>query len=233
MLPGLSEEQERDLVLSVGTGLRQRRLKPVVVADYIRKTVEAGASLEDVAKRVGLKSTTMLGRFLRLGNLNGTVRAMVDWGSSGTTIAFTTASELARLNESDQEFVAVQTLERALSNDEVEQIVQYAKRSDKTIEECVDAIVKIRPTHSHRYVFVGTLQAAQLGTLLGKMDDRERSKVLREILEAVFPDLRGTAHYRLTPDRFIINSTVNVASIVGSTDVDTLVEKSLLRTAGI
>ena len=84
MLPGLSEEQERDGGLSVGTGLKRRRLKPLVVADYIRRgsLIDAGGSLADVATRVGLKSSTMLGRFLRLNDLDDTVRSLVDWGSS-------------------------------------------------------------------------------------------------------------------------------------------------------
>ena len=229
MLPGLSEEQERDPVLSVGTGLKRRRLKPLVVADYIRRVIDAGGSLADVATRVGLKSSTMLGRFLRLNDLDDTVRSLVDWGSSGTTISPTSASELARLSRPDQKVVAMQALERNLSGDEVEQIVQYGHRSRKSIGECIDAIVRIRPAHSQRYVFVGTLQNDGLRKMLDEIEDHDRNAMLRSVIEESFPGLRGTAHYRLTPDRYIINSAVDVASIVETVDVDSLVDSALRR----
>lgn len=227
MLPGLSPDQERDLILSVGTGFRRRKLDPMTVGAYIRKTLDAGASLTNVAERVGLKSTTMLSRFLKLESLDETVQAVVGWGNSGTTIAFTTASQIGRLGRADQRVAAIRTLELSLNNDEVDQAVQYALRSGKSADECISAIVKLRPRKSHRYLFVGSLQDPDLSKRLAQLGEKERSNLLRASLETAFPSLAGTAHYRLTRDHFVINSTVNVAATFGSGDPELLVTRAL------
>src|SRR5712692_497370 len=95
---GLSEEDWSALQLSVGTGLKNRRLSPTEVA--ARLEVAGGhATDNELATALGLEGTTMLGRFKRLLRLPSDWQDMVVWRSEDGGVSFSVASEAARLTD--------------------------------------------------------------------------------------------------------------------------------------
>ena len=137
MIIGLSGEDYRDLVLSVGTHRKSRRLSPLEVARLLAKAVAAGATRHDCATALGL-GMTQVRTFLKLLDLEAEVQHLADWkGTKNATIPFSTLAELARLAPQDQMQAVDSVLRHGLFWKEVVQIVQIADRSDKAIGECV------------------------------------------------------------------------------------------------
>ena len=100
---------------------------------------------QELAELVQLRYPTMIGRFKRLLNLSPELRHLVDWGSSNSTISFTAASEVARLDPDDHGAVLNSILENGLNKNEVMQVVQIRNRSSKNISECIEDVIKLRP----------------------------------------------------------------------------------------
>src|SRR5262245_60099145 len=102
-LAALSGEERKRLLLSVGTHRRERYLSPVEVAHLFQKATRGGDTLADLAAAVQLDGTSWVARFITLLKLTPDVQHMVDWGKSGSTLAFTSAVELARLPDVDDQ----------------------------------------------------------------------------------------------------------------------------------
>ena len=100
MIPGLSTDEERDLILSVGTHRPGRMLTPVEVAELLQRALDAGASSESIAKRCLLEGTTTISRFLRLLDLEEASKHLVVFGSKKGSLGFTTAMEVAASSSS-------------------------------------------------------------------------------------------------------------------------------------
>jgi hypothetical protein len=183
--------------MSVGYGTHKggRPLSPVEVGNLFQRALDAGASLEDCAKEVKFRGTTQVSRFLAVRRLPPSILHLVDWGhSSDSTIGFTTAVELARVQEDDGkastskpvlEHIANAILEHGLQTDEVRQIVQIRKRSGRPIEECVSEVIRMRPTIERRYVFIGAIQDENVRAAIGRLTQAERNSVLHSSLSAI------------------------------------------------
>jgi hypothetical protein len=142
---------------------------------------------QELADIVQLRFPTMIGRFKRLLNLPPNLRHLVDWGSSSSTISFTAASEVARLHPGEQEAVLNSVLENGLSKNEVMQIVQIRNRSGKDISECINDVLKLRPTVVRRHVFVGALTSEALLSKLSDLTQVDRNKILSDSLKGRIP----------------------------------------------
>jgi len=187
----LSLEERQRLLLSVGTHRGQRPLSPVEVALLYEKILEGGGTLTDCANASNLEGTTWVSRFLRLRSLPESVRHLVDWGGNPGSVTFSSATEIARLdNEVDQETLAHGLLQHGLSGGEVRQIVQLRKRSKRALKDCLDEVIGMRPQIETRYVYVGAVTEAAIQTKLGGLTQRERDDVLRDIAQQV---LGGTS----------------------------------------
>src|SRR4051812_38026336 len=103
MLPGLTAEEFRNAVFSVGDARSvDRPYSPVEVANVFAKALKEGSSRKDVAKAFQL-DPAMVARFLRLNVLPPDIHHLVDWGKSKeSAIGFSTASELCRAASADQ-----------------------------------------------------------------------------------------------------------------------------------
>src|SRR5207245_8667337 len=129
MLPGLTADEYKKLILSVGTHRGKRLISPVEAAVLFEKARAAGAPLADCAKAVQLEGPTWVGRFLNLLKLPEDVRHLVDWGAGPGAVTFTSAADIARLDDSDDRRSAIQAaLAHNLSTKEVRQLVQLRKR---------------------------------------------------------------------------------------------------------
>ena len=187
MLPGLSGIEIGRLRMSVGYGThkRGRPLSPVEVGTLLRRAQSAGASLQDCAKCLMI-SDSQASRFLSVLELPADIKHLVAFGRSSDSIGFTTAVQLARVNDpDDQRVLATAVLEQGLQMDEVRQVIQLRQRSGRTIEECLQEVLAMRPTVSRHYVFIGAVADRKVEAILGQMQQAERDVFLRSSLEAL------------------------------------------------
>jgi hypothetical protein len=205
----LTAEERRDLLVSVGTHRGQRRLSPVEVAGLFQKAIAAGASPAQCASAAGLAGTEMVKRFLRLLDLPPSVQAAVSWGGSDTTLAFSAASEIARLDPSLQELTAREALARGLSSSEIKQVVQRIARSGLGSQEAIAEIVALRPVVERRHVIIGMLSSAAVGERIEELKQDARDDLLTRVLEKLIGEQRAAS--RLTPMGFVITGSEDLA----------------------
>ena len=70
MLPGLSPDEMRSLLLSVGSHRDNRDVLPLKVAELFDKAIKHGAKKRDCAISVHFDGTSMVSRFLKLLDLS-------------------------------------------------------------------------------------------------------------------------------------------------------------------
>lgn len=187
-MKGISVENQRDLILSVGIHKQERPLSPIEVAQLLDTLFKSGTTIKEVTSEI-LLTAGMIARFLRLLNLAPEMQHLVGWGGE-SRISFSTASEIARLKTSEeQEFVGKATLEHALSKSEVIQILQARNKFNRPINECVDEILKMRPHVIRRYLFIGAIRSLEVQNRLSEMSQKERDTLFDNIVTFNLPNL--------------------------------------------
>ena len=194
MLPGLSSLEVGRLRMSVGYGThkRGRPLSPVEVGGLLRRAQSAGASLQECAEFLKL-SKDQASRFLRVLKLPADLRHLIEFGrSADSKIGFTTAVQLARMSDGDsQRALATAILEQGLQTDELRQVIQLQKRSRRTMKECLEEVIAMRPTVQRHYVFIGAVGDERVEGILAEMAQSERDALLRFGIDALA--LKGTS----------------------------------------
>lgn len=186
MLEAVSQEELGRLKMSVGYGRQKkgRPLSPIEVGSLLRRAQSAGASLGECAKAIRLNGTGHIGRFLQLLKLPDDLQHLVDWGVSNTTIGFSTAVELSRFQvEADQRCVANAVLAQGLNTREVQQVRQLRERSRRSISECIQEIVGMRPRVEKRYVFIGSVGRSQTTCALSNLTQTTRDAIVGSVLK--------------------------------------------------
>jgi len=194
MLPGLSTLEIGRLRMSVGysTHKRGRPLSPTEVGELLDRSRTAGASLADCAKALGFKGTSQISRFLSILSLSPEILHLISWGRSSDSIGFTTAVELARIPDpDDQRAIARAILEQGLQTGEVRQAAQIRRRSGRPIDECLREVVGMRPVIERVYVFMGVIADKAMKTKLASQTQEERNRLLRRGLEALGIEASG------------------------------------------
>lgn len=228
---GLTPDENRQLLLSVGTHRGERALTPVEVATLFRRSIDSGGTITQCAEGTHV-STSIVSRFLKLLDLKPEVQHLVDWGSSGSTMSFTSAFELSRLSSADHQEVANAILEDGLSAKEVRDLVQLRRRSKKDLASCIEATLRMRPTVSRRHVFIGAVTDPTVTTKLGEMQQMERDSLLRAIaVEELGVDRR--VELRLGTSRFTLVGDDSVAkSIHRLSDFEAIINDRLAKSFG-
>lgn len=186
-IPGLSAEEVRLIHRSVGWGTHKigRPLSPIEIGDLLDGALNKGATLQVLAAELPITASN-LSRFLRVAKLPSDVRHMVTWGSVKGTLGYTTAVEIARISDlDDQRALARAVIERDMTTPEVRQAVQLRRRSLKAIAECIDESIGMRPTVERRYVFVGAVTAPDQVSDLRSLSQNDRNKRLAAALSLV------------------------------------------------
>jgi len=185
---GISAEELRDLILSVGTHKQERILSPVEVAELLEKAINAGATIQEISKEI-LLNPTMTTRLHRLLNLAPEIQHLVGWEGK-PKISPSTASEIACLKTlKEQEFLANATLENRLSKREVIQIIEVRNKFNKPVGECVEEIIEMRPRIIRRYLFIGAIKSSEVRNRLSKMSQKERDILFDNVVTLNLPDL--------------------------------------------
>ena len=212
---GLSPDELRSLILSVGTHRNDRPLSPVEVSSLLHKALEAGATRGEFKEELQVGATA-IARFLRLRDLTPELQHIADWGGgSSSGIAFSTLSEIAKLPKRDQEIAARAVLEHGLTWNEVLQVVQVAQRSDKVIEDVVEDILQLRPQIERRHVFIGAITSDTLRERLPELTQNQRDQLLRRAITRLAPGLERRVDGKLGLQKFTLVGQVNPAAVLG------------------
>ncbi len=185
MISGLSSLELGRLRMSVGYGANKkgRLLSPIEVASLLHNARHEGASLSDCATAIHLNETGA-SRFLRILNLPQDIQHLIDWGTPQNGIGFSTAVELARLQDvDDQRAVADSILSIGLTSKEVRQVAQLRIRSGRSIGACVKEVLGMRPTIERRYVFIGSVLEQGIADALTELTQAERDSILESGIE--------------------------------------------------
>jgi hypothetical protein len=172
----------------------------------------------------------MISRYIRLLGLSPEVQRLVDWGTSGSTIGFTAASELARLtNPTEQVQVCEAALQNRLKSSDVKQIVQLRLRSMPLVE-CIENVLRQKPQIQRVNVFVGAVTSTEVASRLRGLTQEQRDDVLVEVLKERFPDLMNVTG-RLGTQRFTVTGSDAAAKVLraGPVDFETAINAALLR----
>lgn len=204
MLAHLEPHERKALILSVGTHRAERPLSPLEVGVLVRKATERGADLREIAEATQLEGTTQLSRFTKLLELPPDTHHLIDWGKSIGGVGFTTAFEIARLSSDDDKRQAVAAVvEHGLSSAEARSLVQLRRRGAKSIKDCVDAVIKMRPIVEIRRVLIGSVTDPAVRHVLAMRTQAERNAIF-----AVCTQRNGLAapgiSAKLAADRFTI-----------------------------
>jgi len=228
-MKNLDHKYWRDIIYSVGTHRIDRRLSPIEVSDGFIIAKKQGMSVKEISDLVDLDSS-MVGRFIRLSHISSNIKHLIDWGWSDTTISFSVASELSSLPEKDQEKIIDSVLEYSLVKSEVIRILQIKKRSEKTIDQCVGEIIKMRPEVVKRYLFAGVITDQKLRNYISEISQLKRDDYFNKLLiEKIPPDIKWSA--RLGKKIFSIVGGAELNSFLRKLDpgYEEIINKGLLE----
>ena len=188
MLAGLNALDLGRLRMSVGYGTHKkgRPLSPVEVGILLRKARGMGASLQDCAIAMQLRGTGHIGRFLRILELPEELQHLISWGGKEGKIGFSIAVELAKIQDvADQRVVAQSILTDRLNSRDVRQIAQLRERSGKSIRDCVQEILGMRPKIVKSHVFIGSIVDNKVQQVLSSLTQKERDAILKSGIKSL------------------------------------------------
>ena len=182
-MKGLLSHEISKLILSVGTHKSKRPLSPVEVAEFMQRALDAGEKRTEIAERLHLEDSSIIGHFISLLSLPTQVQQTVGWGSDPATVSFSAAAGIARLGSNlEQTALAKAALENQFSKSEIIQVVQIRRRSGKSIDSCINAILDQRPVVERRYVMIGELTSESLKDQVKVLSQLERNNLLHSAL---------------------------------------------------
>lgn len=212
-MKGLTSEEVKALVRSVGTHRGHRALSPLEVSELLTKAIGAGETRKSCGETLNL-GQTLLATFLRLRNLTPEIQHLADWGTStSASIAFSSLAGLSRLSTDEQVEASTAILRHHLTGTEVVQLVQIARRSEKPIGNCIADVLRLRPEVEVRHLLVGAITSEDLRRGLSDATQRERDQLIQEVLEEMLEG-RAEVKCRLGVSNFTVMSDTNILSLL-------------------
>lgn len=213
-MKGLAPEEHKLLLRSVGTHRGDRPLSPFEVAQLLNKTLAAGSTRKEAAEALGI-GQTQVATFLKLRDLAPEIRHLADWGgSSNASIAFSSLAELSRLPRPAQIETADAILRYGLTWKEVVQLVQIADRSAKSVAQCIEEVLQLRPQIETRHLFVGAITSESMRQHIEGCMQIERDKMLENALAALL-GRKNLASGRLGAANFTVMSSQSLPQLLG------------------
>lgn len=229
-MQGISLDEQRSLLLSVGTHRANRVLSPLEVAVLLKKAVDAGTTRKQCADALNV-GLTQISTFLKLLDLVPDIQHLADWrGSANATVPFSSMAEVARLEGKDQEQAAHGILRYGLNWKEVVQLVQIVARSGRPVSECVKTVLALRPEIQIRHLFLGEISSEDLQNFLKKRSQQERDTLFDRVLGS-FLGKTGLIDGRLNYANFTIVSSQDLPGLlgVGADDLEAEINEMLAR----
>lgn len=214
LLAPLTEDEFAELILSVGTHRKKRHISPVEAARRIERAITSGVShrtgtipytRESLARKLGLKDPTMLGRFLAVLSIPEEFQQIVNWGEGGRNLehlTFSVASNASSLPVEKQRELFLEILRHELTKSHALQAIQLIKRNPtKPVHECIESV---RPVIIRREIIIGSFPAGS--AMLDKNVPADRKEeILKEALRAIFQGERFAA--RVSNAHFVISTS--------------------------
>ena len=175
---GLSREELRDLLLSVGTGRKKRRLSPVEVAQYCAK---AKVSIDLLTTEL-LLSKDQLRQFQQLLLLSPKYHPLVDWGkTTATSLGFSSAWLIGgRVPDSQIQGQLVQAaIQSRFSKTDIINIIQIYKNQEKSMKQCIQDVIELRPKIETTYMVMGSIMSEELTQKLAELTQYQRNQLLQ------------------------------------------------------
>ena len=203
----ISPDERKNLILTLGTHRKTRRLSPVEAAQIIDKAISGGMSREDVAS-LCLVSVDMVMKIRKLVTLTPGVRHMIEWGGGPSTVSPSVGTEIARLvDSSHQEQLCALSLQWKLIKREVLAIIDFVNRLGLSVDNAVERVVSQRTVKKQLYVVVGALLDLELTRALDNLPQNQRNDLLNRAVKRLYAGTRewgsslGASRFTLTGDR--------------------------------
>ena len=216
---GLTPDQEKNLILSVGVQRKERRLNPIEIAKLFRHMMRNGASLSDCSRLVHLAGTSMVSRFLKLLELRAEFEPLIDFGHSEVTVSASSAWQIARLPHDEHSKVFRSAVEESFTSKEIEQLVQYRLRRGVDVEESISQALKMRPQIERQHLFLGRLSDSSIASSIKLMSQPARDRLITSALGKINPVLQNCSA-KLSADRFSVLGDSRSASVIRSLEPD-------------
>lgn len=178
-----------DLILSVKTHEKERPLVPIEVSKYISRMIKElpSENLLQISRRLHLNDASQTKYFLKLLELPEKVHYLLGWKVYGEEkIPFTIGVILLDLkNKDDIEYVLKSGLDHKFTKNEAQRIVQYKKNfPEKSIEECVEQVLKIRPVIEKGYLVIAVLKEDHLAKMrnISEMKNISRENLVLDLV---------------------------------------------------
>ena len=198
---GLSDEQWRDLVLSVNVHRKKRRLSPYQVAHFMKLALRE-TDVDGLAEALGFTDTTTMRKILRLNDLSDDLASTVDWGNSRGSVSMSTGAELLRLPTAELVDQAIRAaVENGLTKEEARQVVQIFERSGQGLAECIVRALKTRPRVERSELIIGSLLSESAQRVAAELGNEESTHKLKLALAKRYPDVLCRAT-RINGDKF-------------------------------
>ena len=190
-------------------------MSPLEVARLIDALYSKGTSFRELAQLVSFGNTSTLREIHRLLALAPDIQHLVGWGKPSTsTLPMKSAQQIARLSSwPDQVAAAKATLVHEFTSEETRQLIEPRIRSQEPIDDCIDAILRLRPTIERRYLFLGAITSSRVCRHLENLTQAERDEVFRAGVNHCFgswPQWSG----KLGASRFAISGGGDFAEAV-------------------
>jgi len=230
---GLTTEEWRNLVLSIRTHRKERRIPPTEVARLMAIALQ-NTTKETLSQELQLDDPTMIGRFVRLVSVPSEFHPLITWGTGKGLISLTAASEAARVqHEADLRELLNAIVSYGMSGREVKQSLQAYSDGEKPMADSIRETIAERPQVTKRFVLAGAI-TPELQNVLAQFDTAKRESLLARAIRAIIlPSEQFTA--KLGDDRFIIvtseegnRSLITAGERTGS-DFGELIRRQLSR----
>lgn len=185
------------LLRSIGVGVQKKRpLTPIEVATEIEELKkEINGTNSEVAERLHVDPKQILD-FLKLLRLPSSIQHTLGYGRIDLgRIPFTTGARISELDsKEDMKILANSVLDEdkvVIKKEEVQQLVNLKKRNpEKSIDECISQILKIRPRITTSYLIVSDLKESIAENLekKSKQIGKNLNDFALEILAKFFPE---------------------------------------------
>ena len=216
MLDGLSLDEFNQLLLSVGrTPIARRPYSPVEVGQLCMRAIKSGVTRDKVTRALRMTDTSMISKFIRVAELPPPIQHLVGWGrSSGGAIGFSTAAQLGRFDARNQEFMSSEIIKYGLTKSEMISINQLLDRSGQPLGQCVQRVIRRRPSVTVRHVVLGAVSSRRLQDELSLMTQRQRNVLLRNAVDELYPNV-GEVSANLGNNKFALVGNRSLAAEIG------------------
>lgn len=192
-MEGLSDQELKRLILSVGTHASHRPLSPAEVSDLIARAVSEGSTRAECASRLRI-GTSQMASFLRLQELDNDLRHLATWGNQPNGIPFSSLAVVAQLSKRfEQQRAAELIIEHGLTWRETVQLVQIAQRSGSGVQEASKRVLDLRPEVETRHVIIGSIMSGELQSALAELSQQDRDEWMERALSdaGLRPEITG------------------------------------------